>query len=223
MSLKVNKGNGGDFEQVPEGQYVARCYSIIDIGTQQINFQGETKYPRQVVITWELLDDEVKMKDGRPFVISKTYTASLHEKSRLYADLNAWRGKKFTEEELEDFDLTNVLGAYAQLQVVHEESKNGKTYANVNALMAYKGAKPTPVNSNVSFDIDEPDAEVYNGLRDYLKLKIQAAPEWKAPKGAVEAKQADGTAVAPSLPKSDDVVIKDLDASDEINLDDIPF
>jgi len=71
MSLKVNKGSGGDFEQVPEGVFVARCYSLVDIGTQQTTYKGEAKFVQQVVITWELLDDEAKMKDGRPFTISK--------------------------------------------------------------------------------------------------------------------------------------------------------
>jgi hypothetical protein len=220
MSLKVNKGSGGDFEQVPEGVFVARCYSLVDIGTQQTTYKGEAKFVQQVVITWELLDDEAKMKDGRPFTISKTYTASLNEKSKLYADLNAWRGRKFTAEELEGFDLRNVLGAYAQLQVVHEEGKNGKTYATVNALMAYKGTKPKPVNEDLSFDIEEPDAATFNRLSDYLKLKVQAAPEFKAPEGAELAKPKDGT-TAPA--KSDDVVIQDLPDSDPINLDDIPF
>jgi hypothetical protein len=219
MSLKVNKGSGGDFEQVPEGQYIARCYSLVDLGTQQISWKGETKYRQKVEISWELLDEEVKMKDGRPFVISKIYTASLNENGNLYADLNAWRGKKFTAAELEEFDLHNILGAYAQLQVIHEEGNNGKTYANVSALMAYKGEKPKPVNENVAFDIEEPDVAVFNGLRDYLKLKIQAAPEFSEPKGAELAKPSDATA----QPKSDDVVITDLPANDEINLDDIPF
>lgn len=50
---------------------------------------------------------------------------------------------------------------------------------------------------------------------------IQAAPEFLAPDGAVLAKKTKDPVEA--APKSDDVVIKDLTAADEINLDDIPF
>lgn len=108
------------------------------------------------------------------------------------------------------------------LQVLHSENPNtGKTYANVTALMPYKGTKPAAVNENVVFDIEEPDAATFNKLSDYLKRMIQAAPEVSAPDGAVLAKAKDAPAEATA--KSDDVVIKDLPANDTINLDDIPF
>lgn len=221
MSTTVSKP-ASDFEQVPEGTFVARCYGIVFLGTQEINYKGETKYQEKVVIQWELLDDEGKTKDGKPFTISKTYTRTLDERGNLYSDLNAWRGKRFTAEELEGFDMTAVLGAYAMLQVLHSENPNtNKTYANVTALMPFKGEKPAAVNENLLFDIEEPDAETFNRLSNFLKLKVQAAPEFKAPKGAVlaEAKAAAATATE----KSDDVVIKDLPENDTINLDDIPF
>lgn len=218
MSTTVSKP-ASDFEQVPEGTFVARCYGLVFLGTQEVQFKGESKQQEKVVIQWELLDDEGKTKDGKPFTISKKYTRTLDERGNLYSDLNAWRGKRFTTEELEAFDMMNVLGAYAQLQVLHDKNEqSGKTYANVTALMPYKGAKPDPVNENIVFDIEEPDVDTFNKLSDYLKRMIQAAPEFTVPKGAVLAKDA---AEAPA--KSDDVVIKDLPATDDINLDDIPF
>lgn len=114
MSTTVSKP-ASDFEQVPEGTFVARCYALVFLGTQEVQFKGETKQQEKVVIQWELLDDEGKTKDGKPFTISKKYTRTLDERGNLYSDLNAWRGKRFTAEELEAFDMMNVLGAYAQL------------------------------------------------------------------------------------------------------------
>lgn len=220
MSTTVSKP-ASDFEQVPEGTFVARCYGLVFLGTQEVQYKGETKQQEKVVIQWELLDEEGKTKDGKPFTISKTYTRTLDERGNLYGDLNAWRGKRFTADELLEFDMVAVLGAYAMLQVLHSENeKTNKTYANVSALMPYKGAKPDPVNDNILFDIEEADAETFNRLSDYLKLKVQAAPEFKAPKGAV---LAEAKAAAPMAPKSDDVVIKDLPATDDIDLDSIPF
>lgn len=217
MSTTVSKPTS-DFEQVPEGTFIARCSGLIFLGTQETTFKGETKLKEQVVIQWELLDDDGKMKDGKPFMISKTYTRTLHEQGSLYHDLNAWRGKRFTTDELESFDLSNVMGAYANLQILHNENEStGKTYANVSALMPYKGSKPKAVNTDVVFDIDEPTAETFNKLNDFLKRKVQAAPEFKMPTGGIEAEAKEATA------KSDDVVVKDVDINEPINLDDIPF
>lgn len=210
MSLKATDKGGAEFALTPEGTYTARCYKIIDLGTQTSTGMFGTKEQHKVMVSWELLDDEIKMDDGRPFSVTQWYTVSLHEKSKLRADLEAWRGKKFTKEELEGFDLQNVLGSYCMLQVVHDET--GK-YANVNSIMAFKGVKPKPVNGNVIFDIDEPDMDVYNSFSDNMKAKIMSAPEWQKKANGEDAEKA---------PEKPDVVIEDL-PDEPINLDDIPF
>lgn len=209
MGLSVSSSGGGDFEMTPAGVYVARCYRIIDMGTQTSTGQFGTKSQKKVMISWELLDDEAKMSDGRPFAVHQFYTASLSEKAKLRADLEAWRNKKFTSEELESFDLMTVLGAYCQIQVVHSE--DGK-YANVQTIMAYKGDKPEPVNEDTSFDIDNPDMKVFESLSDGMKTKITSSPEWQERQDKV---------AKPAPKQVDDVVIEDTDQP--INLADIPF
>lgn len=193
MSLTVKNSGGGDFELAPEGNYVARCFKIIDLGTQTTEYNGERKQQAKVLLSWELLDPADRMKDGRPFAVSKRYTASLHEKAQLRKDLQAWRGKRFTEEELEGFDLKNVLGKYCQIQVTHVEGSNGNTYANIDAIMSTK-EKPEAVNPDVHFDLTSPDLEVFEAFSDKLKETIQQSPEWQdahasqeAPKKAVTA------------------------------------
>src|ERR1044071_3409715 len=154
MSLTASDKGGTDFAITPENTYIGRCYKILDMGTQTSNGMFGTKEQHKVMITWELFGEDdngnpIVMEDGRPFSVTQWYTVSLHEKSKLRADLEAWRGKKFTEDELAGFDLGKVLGQYCMIQVVHDET--GK-YANVNSIMAYKGKeKPTPVNKNVVF------------------------------------------------------------------------
>lgn len=177
MSLTVKNNGGGDFELAPEGTYIARCFKIIDLGTQITEYNGEKKQQQKVLISWELLDPEARMKDGRPFAVAKRYTASLHEKAQLRKDLQAWRGKRFSETELEGFDLKAVLGAYCQIQIVHSEGINGSTYANVDAIMSTK-EKPKAVADAVYFDISEPDMELYETFSDRLKEQISVAPEW---------------------------------------------
>lgn len=210
MALKVNKGSGGDFELVPEGQYTGRCYRVIDLGIQESKFGLK----EQVFIAWELIGtDDPRMADGRPFSVSSKYTASLDERSILYRDINSWRGKKFTEAELNEFDLTKVLGAYCTIQVVHNESGE-RTYANVQAIMAFKGTKPEGVNEALSYDTTTPDKAVFDKLPEFLQKMITAgehAQKLKTQLGAL-------TGDTP-------IVIEDLEPSttSQINIEDVPF
>jgi hypothetical protein len=178
MSLLVNAGNGGgDFEQCPPGSFAARCYQIIDLGHQTFEWKGEAKVAPKVRITWELNE---MMQDGRPFSISKEYTASIGDKANLRKDLEAWRGRPFSSEELRNFSLENVLGAPCLLGVVHKPSKDGsKVYANVGSVMALpKGmAAPELVNPAVKFDIGTFDQKVFDSLSSYVQKKILMSKE----------------------------------------------
>ena len=179
MSLTVNAGNGGggDFEQCPAGSFAARCYQIIDLGHQTIEWQGTAKVVPKVRITWELNES---MADGRPFSISKEYTASIGDKANLRKDLEAWRGRPFTADELKNFSLENVLCAPCLLGVVHRPSKDGsKVYANVGSVMALpKGmSAPELVNPAVKFDIATFDTKVFDSLSNYVQKKIMMSKE----------------------------------------------
>ena len=154
----VAKMSDKDFPIAPAGTQVARCYQVIDLGHQKVEWQGEEKWFPKVLLTWELLGEE-KMTDGRPFAVSNRFTLSLSKKSNLRPMLEAWRGKPFADEEAREFEVKNVLGAYCMLNVVHKESDE-KVYANIAAVMALpKGmSKPTAVNPPLYFNIDLDDA-----------------------------------------------------------------
>jgi hypothetical protein len=168
---------GTDFPKAPIGTHIARCYQVIDLGTQKIVWQGAEKWQPKVMLTWELFSDE-RMEDGRPFAISNRYTLSLSDKSNLAPMLEAWRGKPFTPQEREGFDIKNVLGAYCMLNVVHNKVDD-KTYANVSAVMALpKGmAKPDPVNANIYFNLDTDDIEV---LPEWIQNIVKKSREFTA-------------------------------------------
>jgi len=179
MSLTVNAGNGGggEFEQCPPGSFAARCYQIIDLGHQTFEWKGEAKVAPKVRITWELNE---MMQDGRPFSISREYTASIGDKANLRKDLEAWRGRPFTASELQNFSLENVLGAPCLLGVVHKPSKDGsKMYANVGSIMALPKGMVCPelVNPAVKFDIGTFDQKVFDSLSSYVQKKILMSKE----------------------------------------------
>lgn len=185
MAIVASK-SGGNFEMTPAGVHVARCYRIIDLGTQKSEYQGQVKNSRKVMIGWELLGEE-KMSDGRPFSVNKRYTLSLHEKAQLRKDLEAWRGKAFTSEEESGFDISKVLGAPCMLNIVHEKGDNGNDYANIASIMPLpKGLpKPDAVNTAVTFEIESPDMALFETFSDKLKATITSAPEWNNAKASV--------------------------------------
>ena len=164
-------------ETVPAGTCAARCYQIVDLGHQTTSFEGEVKVVPQVRITWELSE---LMADGRPFSISREYTASFGPKANLRKMLEAWRGRPFTTEELNSFSLENVLGAPCMLSVIHKPSKDGtKMYANVGSVVALPKGMPCPelFNPAVKFDISEFDENVFNSFPDWLRAKILLSKE----------------------------------------------
>ena len=176
-----------------------------------LRIAGE-KDQHRIRIAWEIFgeDDEGLPLtidiDGQelPLTINKAYTLSLHEKAALRKDLASWRGKDFTEEELQGFDVSKLLGVYCMVNVVTTES-NGKTYSNVSSITPLHKSmvKPEPVHQEQILDLDSPDMAVFNSLHEKLQDYIKQSPEWK---------KSQGEHVDDSKPKSSD----DLE-------DDIPF
>lgn len=168
MALTVKKPEDKEYQLAPQGTHLGVCYMVIDLGLQDTPFGAKHK----IRIGWELPNEP--MEDGRPFVVSKEYTASLHPDSNLAQDLVAWRGKSFTDDELAGFDVFKVLGAPCMLTVIHATSKAGKTYANVKSVTSLpKGTeKPKAVNEMVSFSLESPDEAMFSKLPEWLQKKV---------------------------------------------------
>ena len=181
MSLKVQEG--GEFKSVDAGTYPARCIKVIDLGTQHGEYLGIAQIKKQVLITFELPTELIESGEwaGSPYSISKFYTASLGEKATLRHDLEAWRGRPFTEEELKGFDLQNVLGKPCMVSVIKTDTGKSK----INSVMAImKGMTvPEAINPLTHFDIDVWDNTAFTGLSDGIKKLIMASDEAKERQG----------------------------------------
>jgi len=123
------RNNRKDYTPAPEGLHQAVCVDVIDLGLKETPWGEKAK----VEIRWQI---EATHEDtGKPFIVLKWYTLSLNERATLRAHLQSWRGKKFTEKEAEVFDLERLLGQNCQLQIAHNVSDNGSTFANVQAIV----------------------------------------------------------------------------------------
>ena len=149
MSLTLK--TEGDYEQLAKGQYAAVCFRIVDMGTTEQQYKdGPVTKKKRVHISFEVPDQ--KMSDGRPFSVSKTYTASLFESAALRKDLVSWRGRNFSEEEEAGFDISKLLGCTANVDVGHTENGNPKI---IGIFKPDGGVQRVPTqNEQVAFDLD---------------------------------------------------------------------
>ena len=177
--------NNKKFEPIPAGSYPARCYSMIEMGTNQETYQGVDKMVNKVRITWELPTEMQVFKEERgpePRVISKEFSLSMHEKANLRGFLESWRGKSFNDNEATAFDVTNLLGVPCLLSITHKMAQNGNTYANISSVsLLPKGMEcPEMINKRQELSFDNFKEELFESLPDFIKEKIQTSQEYQS-------------------------------------------
>jgi hypothetical protein len=206
-------GGGGTFTPVPPGMYLARCYRIVDLGKQKSEWQGKVNEQPKVMLQFEVHGEDDAGKPlvtakGEPMSISKNFTLSLAEKATLRKDLQTWRGKPFTPEELKGFQIDNVLGAWAMIAITKELGNNGKEYtniANINSVpKTMKANLPEAHNKCATFYIEAPDMELFETFSDNLRAKIEASPEWQARKNVSYQKEQNASAKGSGFDDMDD-------------------
>lgn len=156
---KDGAGGRGPFILCPSGLQKAVCCDIINHGKVMTSYPGaEPKLVHKITIRWQ---SEHLMKDGRPFLVQKRYTLSLHPQATLRKDLEAWRGRVFTDIELKGepstqtppFDIERVLNANAFLNIMHKRKGARGDFAEVIAI-----AKCAPTQATLK-------------VRDYVRVK----------------------------------------------------
>lgn len=181
MGLIVKDIGGGDWALCPEGTHIARCNWVIDLGTHLDAKYGKPK--RQVLLGFELPNTLLPDGDraGEPFLVTRRFTQSLGPKAHLRAFLQAWRGRTFTDEELEGFDLFNVAGKPCFVTITHNKSQDGsRTYTNiVGVAQLPKGtACPDPINPTRTYSIEQ-GHEGLSELAEWLQKIIQESDEFR--------------------------------------------
>lgn len=193
MSLNaknVPRQNNGKKQPILDvGTYPARVVRIIDLGLQeQRPYQGKEKPPvHEIMMTYELLDAFMVDEDGndiedKPRWISETFP--LHN---IDVDLakSTKRYKSLDPNMDFDGDFTKLVGMPCNVTIVHGEGRGpnaGKTYENIGSVTAMRakdaGKASELVNESAVFTLDEPNAEVFNKLPDWLKDKIKGNLEF---------------------------------------------
>lgn len=216
--IAKSSGETTQRELIPAGTYLARCYSMVHLGTVKQTYLGEDKWTNLIRITWEL-PTELKCfnadKGEQPCVISKEVTLSMNEKSTLRALLTGWRGKAFTEDEAKEFDVAKLLSKPCMISIFHQASKSNpeKVYERIASISpVMKGMEcPAQINPTFEFSVLDYNQAKFDTMPEFMKEMVRGSKEFQQllqPKPVAQVAQ---VAQAPVVNAVDDLI------------DDLPF
>lgn len=192
MGIVAKQMKEREWEIAPQGTHIARCISMIHIGTVAWEYLGEQKNTEKVRLTFELPMEMRSFDEAaeQPMTIDKEYTLSMYEQSNLRKDLESWRGQAFSKEEESSFDITNLLGVACNVSIVHKVSKKGKEYAVIGAITTLTKGTKCPKQFNESFQFNYNDdfntKWLDNECNSWLQETIKSTPEYKERIGELE-------------------------------------
>ena len=170
MSMIAKDTQGITIPLLEGGVYYGVCSGIIDCGIQKNEMYNNES--RKLMIQWNIVGEEVEINGEKVArIMHKQYGFSLNQKSTLRKDLEAWRGREFTEEELNGFDLNNILNIPCQLQIIEKE-RVGKN--NVNAI---NGIMSIPKGTKID-KLDEKDLLVLDLEDPNTFANFEKIPSW---------------------------------------------
>lgn len=184
LNLKDAKKSGGERALAPAGNHVARCYSIVDLGSHTADGKYGVRTERKIRITWELPEEQHTFQQERgpePFAVHTTINFTIGPKSRLLKLLESWKGKALSDAELDNFELKSLLGKTCMVNVTHQ-TVGDNTFANVDSVapVPKKMEVPSPVNQQIYYEIDMGKSDVFKSLPDWMKEMINKCNEWKS-------------------------------------------
>jgi hypothetical protein len=130
---------GGEYPEAPAGAWVGRCVDVVYRGKQPNKFDASKPDQHKISIhmmldTYDEDDQPARRTDGKRFVLSAWFTRSMHPKATLRKTLAAWRGRDFDDDQAEVFNLNDLVGVYALVNVIHVKGKDGGNKAVIDSI-----------------------------------------------------------------------------------------
>jgi hypothetical protein len=204
MSLTLSESAKATERQLPEaGSTIGVLVSMVDLGLQETNWDGEKKMSPKVRLGFELPDQVIEgevvengkaTKVTKPMMVSLELTRSLGERATLRKHLESWRGAAFTSKELASFSLKNLLGKAALLTLMHKTSQAGRQYCAISAISKLPKGMTAPkesVNSHLFYEIEQGASEVFYSMPEWLQDKVRASKEFQMATGKPTASKAE--------------------------------
>lgn len=157
MGIFDQTGNGEETKYIPApaGMHPARLVSVVDLGSHDSTWEGETRTNRLFHLAWELVGTD--SGGGKPFIVSKSYKVArgnfgyyFNKTGGMFKLLKNWLGLS-DKEAARIPSVRSAIGKAALVQVSHAQ-KGDRTYANVTNVSPVMsiGGVPVPVEPAVT-------------------------------------------------------------------------
>ena len=84
--IAKGKSSQSSFTPVPPGMHLARCFRIVDLGTQTTVWQGKEKHLPKVLIQFEIHSED---GEGNPLLTAAGEPLSISKRDRKSTRLNS--------------------------------------------------------------------------------------------------------------------------------------
>ncbi len=175
-------------ELIKQGNHPAYLYSIVYLGTQISEYQGKETQRQRIWIEFEFPTITVEYEDKesgekKSFVKTKgmELTLSLSEKGNLLPFIEGFIGRNLTAEELQGYDVCELIGKPALVNITHRQSKDGsKTYDTIASVNPPIEGMQMPEQVNPSREIGKSEwEEEMENLPEFIQAKIKESNEYK--------------------------------------------
>jgi len=172
-------------ELIPEGTHTCILWSIIDMGTQEGEWEGKKNSYEKVQFGWEFpslmreFQDEDGSKIEKPMCKWVKYTKSLDSKANMPGVIQGIIGKGI---EGETFEAKHLLGKKSLMQIVHEAKEGGGKKEVIASIMPIPDGVPMPEQFNTTryFSIEDHEGETLpDWMQGFMKELIENSPEWQ--------------------------------------------
>lgn len=162
---------------VPAGGYLAVCVGVFDLGEQYS--EKFKNYSPKLMITFDLPSVTIEV-DGKqePRQLSREFTISGKNNSKLRAFISSWNGVQYTDEAFGEFDPLTQIGKPAMINVLLNETGE---YANIDSIMPLFPGLPTPTTTTKlqTWDMDAWDDKAFEELPAFVQEKIKKSSQYQ--------------------------------------------
>ena len=162
---------------IPDGQHLACCYLIADLGTQKGELGGDTRYRNEILMRFEVHGNNadgssIVNRGGKLATIEKIYPLSLSSGS-LKRDAEALLGVKDMVRN-NFFKLKDLLGCWAIILVANSK------IIKINPMpKPIRRNLPDPYRKIKFYVIDTHNKKIFESFSEEIKAKIMNAPEFQ--------------------------------------------
>lgn len=179
---------------ITEATHHAILIGLIELGTMEVEWEGNTKEVPKIRVTFEITDEKKEWKEGegeKPMVISQEYSYSMGSKAKLRKLVEGILGTALLDEEAYTFNMEDLLGKNCLLSIKHKTSKStGNKYQIVDGASAPLKSMPIlePENKIKVLSYEKWDENLYEELPEFIKEQMRDTPEYQKMKNPVEVK-----------------------------------